>query len=377
MATCSALFRIQILGYNNIQAFFRKGVFRSILILFISSFSTALFAQYGYFYTGKPYGSELALSPATQILNGGFDMLQTTNYVNSLEELKVFKGMKGAYNSLTHPRKAIERIGWKKFANSELIPFGFSKTNSQWLPNYGLHLLGGGMEYARMSDYFDYHGFKHPRLWAAMTALTEQFMNESVEMHGRNSLNYTVVSDFYFFNIPGLILFSFEPVQRFFSTKIIVRSWLGQASFIPSDVSLRNTGQYYSLKIQPGFTGRFSFLYYMGAGWLNGVGYDRNEMTYSIAVGAKTEEVYIIDEETEQEFIKLAPSAAFFIDRNNSLLFSAVVTTHRVYEENIRLDLFPGILKIGDTTIGLWTNISFAHQSYFGITFRGLPGIGF
>lgn len=319
-------------------------LFKRFLVLFLFFLSWSdVNAQYGYFYTGKDYGSESALSPINQIFNGSFDMLQTINYSNKLEDLKLKRGMKGVFNSLVYPRKTIERIGWKKFVDSELVPFGFSKTNSQWLPNYALHLFGGGMEYARMTDYYKYHGSKNPRLWATLTALTEQYLNEAVELRGKTRGHYTVTADFYFFNIPGIILFSFKPVQQFFSEKIIIRSWLGQASIAPQNFSLLNTGQYYSIKIKPKFTGDFSFIYYLGAGWLNGLGYENKGVTYSLAAGIKTEEVVTIDKETGQEHIKVTPSAAFFIDKDNSLLFSLVVSTRKIYQENIRVDLYPGI----------------------------------
>lgn len=351
-------------------------LFKQFLVLFILLISwNQVSAQYGYFYDGKDYGSESALSPINQILNGSFDMLQTVNYTNRINDLKLEKGFKSVFNSLVYPIKAINIIGWKKFVDSELVPFGFTKTNSQWLPNYGLHLFGGGMEYARMTDYYKYHGLSNPRIWATLTSLTEQFINEAVEAQGSTKLRYSITADFYFFNIPGIILFSFEPVQRFFSEKIIIRSWLGQASLAPQDFSLRNTGQYYSIKIKPKFAGNFSYLYYMGAGWLNGVGYEHNELTYSLTAGIKTEEVIVIDEKTDQEFIKATPSAGFFIDKNNSLLFSLVVATHKDYKENIKLDLYPGVLKINKVSFGLWASFSFKSQSYIGLTFKKVPGI--
>ena len=334
-------------------------------------------AQYQYFYTGKDYGSESYLSPLTQILNGGMDMLQTTNYDNTIKQLELAQGFKTFFRSVTHPKAAIERIGFKKFADSELIPFGFSKTTSQWIPNYGLHLLGGGMEYARMTDYYSYHNFKNPRLWAALTQITEQALNESVEMRGQKQLSFATVADFYFFNLPGMVLFSFENVQKLFSGPVKLTSWLGQASYSPVYHSIRNTGQYYTIKIQPDFIGPISFLYYMGAGWLSGLGVDYKGITYSLAYGNKTEEVYIVDKENDIEYIKLTPSVAFFIDKNNSLLLSLVVTTHKVYQENIRLDIYPGVLKFKKYSIGVWTNLSFEHESFMGITFKGIPGIAF
>lgn len=304
-------------------------------------------------------------------------MLQTTNYTNSITELELRTGFKYAIKAITRPRETINQIGFNAFAHSELIPFGFSKTTSQWIPNYMLHLVGGGTEYARMTDYYAYHNFKHPRIWAAATSLTEQLLNEAVEMRGREKLYPSVVADWYFFNIPSLFIFSIKPVQYFFSHVLITRSWLGQASYSPGDHSIRNTGQYYSIKVQPRFLGNFSMLYYMGAGWLFGGGYDLNGITYSVGYGTKTEEVFVVDEERKIEYVKLTPSAGLFIDKENSLLFSLVVTTNKVYQENIRVDLFPGIIKIGNFSPGLWMNYSFESVSYFGITFRGLPGIAF
>ena len=334
-------------------------------------------AQYGYFYTGKKYGSEAALSPLTQILNGSMDMLQTTNYDNTIKQMRLNNGIKGVFDALIHPGEKIRRIGFKKFADTELYPFGFGKTNSQWIPNYGLHLIGGGIEYARMTDYFAYHNFKYPRLWAALTSMTEQVINEAVELRGNKKGNFTIVADFYFFNIPGMILFSFEPIQKAFNGTISLRSWLGQGSYAPYDHSIRNTGQFYSVKIQPAFAGKFSFLYYMGAGWLSGLGYDYHDLTFSVAYGSKTEEVYVVDQENEIEFVKFTPSAAFFIDKNNSLLFSLVVATKSVYKENIRVNLYPEVLKIGSLSFGFWLNYSFKHTSFAGLTFRGLPGLAF
>ncbi|MCR9133601.1 MAG: hypothetical protein NXI08_13545 [bacterium] len=334
-------------------------------------------AQYGYFYTGKDYGSEAYLSPATQIFNGSFDMLQTNNYTNQFKDFELRKGLRIATQSILHPFKTVQQIGFHTFAHSELIPFGFAKSSSAWIPNYALHFLGGGMEYARMTDYYTHHNFKYPRIWAAITSLTEQLLNEAVEMREKEIKQPSVVADWYFFNIPGIILYSFEPIQYFFSHNLIIRSWLGQSSVVLSDASLRNTGQYYSVKVQPKIMRNFSGLFYMGAGWLFGLGYDHKGKTFSLGYGTKTEEVFVLNEDKQIDYVKMTPSAGLFIDKNNSLLMSLVVTTHSVYQENIRLDVFPGVFKIGKISPGFWINYSFDYDTYLGITFKGLPGIGF
>jgi hypothetical protein len=96
-----------------------------------------------------------------------------------------------------------------------------------------------------------------------------------------------------------------------------------------------------------------------------------------MSYGTNTEEVFVLNEDKQIDYVKMTPSAGLFIDKNNSLLMSLVVTTHSVYQENIRLDVFPGVFKIGKISPGFWINYSFDYDTYLGITFKGLPGIGF
>ncbi len=347
-----------------------------VIVCFIGV-STAVKAQHGYFYTGKNYGSEAAFSPLTQILNGGFDMIETADKSNYVADFHLGNGFRKVFYSLVHPREAIDQIGWKKFAESELIPFGFSKTSNQWIPNYGLHFIGGGMEYARLIDFYDYHGVKSPRVVAFFTALTDQLFNEAVEHNKKPWLSYDAVSDIYFFDIPGMILFSFEPVQRFFSQDLVLRSWLSQAAYVPTNQSLQNVGQYYSLKWKPSILKNTSVFWYLGSGWLFGGGYDHKGYTYSLGIGTITEEVIIVDNKTKQENITSKPSVGFFVDKNNSLMASIIFVGSKKYDENIKIEIFPGVIKTKKIKVGVWTNISFYNRSYMGITFGWMPSLGF
>ena len=356
-----------------------RGIAAGTLVVWLALLCAPVHAQYGYFYSGKNYGSEALFSPVNQVLSGGFDMVQVLNSSTELDKLSLGKGFQNVFESLTHPRKAIAVTGWGNFVRSEIIPTGFSQEKSQWIPNYSLHLLGGGMEYARLADFYEYYGYKNPRMLAFLTNTAEQLLNEAVEANDKDWLSYDAVGDFYFFNLPGLILFSFEPVQRFFSEEIMIRSWHSQISYVVTDNSIRNVGQFWAFKWHPEFMRKTSLFAHVGAGALLGAGYQLHDKTVSVGVGMRTHRVLVIDNHTKQETITTKPSVGVFIDKRNSLLASFVFTSGHDFQENIKTEIYPGFLNLPfkDLKLGFWINYSFQQQTYAGITIGWLPGLGF
>lgn len=334
------------------------------------------YAQYGYFYSGKDYGSEAIYTPFTQIISGGFDMVFVLNESSRLDEIDFKQGAIELYETLRYPKEGIDWIGWDTFLRSEIL---ISTKNGQWVPNYTMHLLGGGMEYARLADFYKYHGAKFPRIYAAFTATTEHLLNEFVENIDREWLNYGTVSDIYLFNNAGMIAFSFEPIQRFFAEKLILRSWLSQTSYIFSDNSIQNVGQYYSIKWQPPFMKKYSLFTHYGAGFMIGAGIDKNENTISFGAGFRTKSVSVYNEETRQETISALPSAGVFVDKNNSLLASFIYNHGPDFYENVKIEIYPGFIPMQNKNLklGFWVNLSFQQRSYAGITIGNIPSIGF
>ena len=89
----------------------------------------------------------------------------------------------------------------------------------------------------------------------------------------------------------------------------------------------------------------YSFFTHMGAGFLI-AGYSRNKKTVSIGGGFKTHKVYTYDDENNLETISTRPSIGFFLDKNNSLLWSFVYTHGPDYHENLKIEIYPGFIKI-------------------------------
>lgn len=63
----------------------------------------SLKAQYGYFYTGKNYGSEARTSTLNTLLNGGFDVVQASSISNKFSEMGLKDGFNNVTYSLLHP----------------------------------------------------------------------------------------------------------------------------------------------------------------------------------------------------------------------------------------------------------------------------------
>lgn len=363
---------------QSVKKAFKQWAKLSLLSLFVWLISSPiLHAQYGYYYTGKDYGSEAIYNPANQIIAGGFDMIYISRQSSKIDSLRLPSGFRKVFNSIRDPREAIDCcIGWNTFLRSEIL---ISFKNGQWLPNYTLHMLGGGMEYARLADYYNHHGFKYPRIWAAATSTAEHLLNEAVETAGWNVNSYGAVADLYVFNTLGIIGFSFEPIQRFFAEEVELRSWLSQTAYSIRDNSIRNIGQYYSIKWQPEFMNNYSIFTHMGAGFLLGGGHTKNNETISIGAGFRTHKVYIYNTQTNQETITTRPSIGFFKDRNNSLLASFVYTHGADFHENFKLEIYPGFMKLpfNNIKMGFWINASYDYPAFAGITFGNFPSIAF
>jgi hypothetical protein len=353
----------------------KRGFLLAIIAICIGSASNSTLAQYGYYYSGKKYGSEAIFNPVNQVIAGGFDMIYITRQDSKLDKLRLPTGYRNVFLSLKEPREAIECcIGWNTFLKTEIL---FSLKNGQWLPNYSLHLLGGVMEYARLTDYYSFHEFKFPRLWAFATSTFEHLLNEAVETAVWQAHSYAVVSDLYFFNNIGIIAFSFKPIQRFFAEELILRSWLSQTAYSVRDNSIKNIGQYYSIKWKPPFMKNYSLFTHMGAGFLVGAGRTKNEETISIGAGFRTHKVYKYDTDSNLETISTRPAIGFFVDRNNSLLGSFVYTHGSDFHESLKLEIYPGFVKtpFENIKMGFWVNASYDYPAYVGITIGNFPSI--
>lgn len=351
---------------------------RFLYILFLSAaLARPVFPQQEkYFYTGKDYGSEALYNPFNLILNGSFDVIQLDGFGRKIFSFPYRTGSENVLKNLASPFGPIKRYGWGKFLRNEIFPLEFAKNRAQWFPNYQLHLIGGGMTYTAMKEWYEYNKFPVPAAFSAVTLAGFHLLNEFVENESYKGDNVDPIADIYVFDIGGIILFSFDNVKKFFKETLNMADWSLMPSFNFSDMSLQNSGQYFSVKYKLPKVNNWHLFYYFGMSGLGGLSYKFQDGTaLSAGGGLKAMKRYVINPKTYQMTISTVWNAGFFYDKNNSLLASLFFSG---FEENaVNLNIYPGIIKFEKFSPGIWMTVSRKGQIMLGLTTVYAPGFGF
>jgi hypothetical protein len=341
------------------------------------SASTAL-SQEGagerYFYQGRDYGNEALYGPVYVFLNRAYDVLQLRAGNRNIFEQSYGANAENVGRSLIHPIPAITDNGWSRFTREEVLPFSYTSDTARWVPNYTLHLLGGGMTYAALSEWFEYHGVPLAPLWSAMTVMSAAFVNETIENKGVRGWNTDAIADIYVFDIGGMVLFSFESVKRFFRSELLMADWSLQPSFTFPGLQLHNVGNNFVIKWPLPFEPRVRALFYSGLGMLGGLSYKWGETSISVAAGTRSYRLRNAAVENVRNVVEFAPAAGVFLDRNDSLLAS--VHWANVDDYFVQVNVYPNAFFTIDPGIGLWTVVSRSGQIIAGITFTRTLGFG-
>ena len=342
------------------------------LIVLVLIFNTSVQAQY--YYTGKTYGSEAMFNPINVMLNNGYDIIQLGYKPRTIFDFPYSHATKNVWNSITHPGKTISEYGVNRFITSELLPLDINVKGAQWVPNYNVHLVGGGMTYRMLIDWYKYHNYPTPKLLSIATVGAFHFLNEIVENNYYDNYNGDAVADLLFFDIAGVLLFNSDKVAKFFSEELNLSDWSLQPSFRINDKTLQNNGQYFAIKWQPSFSDKWQLFYTFGMDGLLGLSYKINEeQTISMGGGFIGRELVDIDKDKNIKTVKLAWSTGIFYDSNNSLLASLKISDHIDYQAVI--NIYPGIIKIGSFSPGIWTAIDKYGEYMIGISTIWIPGL--
>lgn len=351
-------------------------LFKNIFLIFFVSctlffscsivFAQTDYPQY-YFYQNLPYGTQASFNPVTVIFNRGFDVIQC-QLDRKIFQKNYSSPAKNVFNNLLHPIEPIKEYGVKEFFTREILPLNFTQKHSRWIPNYSLHLLGGGMTYTALAEWFIIHKIPAPRVFSATTIILTALINETIENKGTGR-NTDAIADFWFFDLGGILLFSSPKVNRFFSHYLNLADWSLQPSFNIFNGELHNNGQYFSLKIKLPYSQKLSFFTYAGMATLAGISYKfADNVNLSIGGGVKISRLVKLNEDFRQNKIELGNSLGLFIDKNNSLLASLVWGD--VEDYYLSLNIYPALIKISNFSPGLWVVSSRQGQLACGITAR-------
>ena len=352
-------------------------LFWHLLVLFVLGmglFTIPSIAQKNYFYTDKKFGSEAMYNPLSLVLNSSYDILQLEGYPRTIFDFPYSTSSANVFRNLRDPFTPISNYGWGNFLRNEIFPINWSKSGRQWWPNYQLHLIGGGMSYTIMKEWYDMHGFPAPAIFSMTTLATSHLLNEFVENGSYQGDNVDPIADIYIFDLGGIVLFSFDSVNEFFSNELNLADWSLQPSFSFRPAQLHNNGQYFSLKWKFPFSERWHLFYECGMNGLLGLSYKyETGEAISFGGGMRSKHLTLIDPQSNQKSGELTWNVGVFYDRENSLLMSLLVSG---LEDNmINVNVYPGIIKIGTFSPGVWCIIQRDGSPIVGVSTVWTPGV--
>ena len=277
------------------------------------------FASQGY-YQARDYGSDSLYSPFSNFLSYTFDSLQLPDNFDTSD---FSQNAETVYDHLSNPKQAIDNEGGNhRFVNRQIFPVDSAYSNESYsaLPNYFLHLLGGGMVYRKDLEWFRAHDYNYATTSAVALAMTAEFIQEVLEK--RTTTDDDEVADMIIFRPFGIFLFHHNAVAEFVMYYLDPAIWPSLQVYDVNDEQVINAGIHYIYR--PIFFEFYDTSLFIYTGLNNMLGLSHrlnNEESFSWSVGLSTQKVDLsLDKQAE-----LKTSAGVFYDRNKSLLASLVI----------------------------------------------------
>lgn len=293
-------------------------------LLVLSGCSAPGFTRSGYtdepvFYKPASTGSDSLYNPLYSNVSYSLDTLQLANNFNTDD---FSEHLEDVWYHLQHPTKTIEGDGGStRFINREVFPIDSDRSgeSAAMLPNYMLHLLGGGILYRKDMEWFRSRQYRYPRFTAAALAMTSELVQEAIE--NDNATDSDAIADLYLFRPIGLLLFSNDRLARYIKRVLEPAVWSTLQSWDAVDKNFTNTGISYIYR-PPLFTfGDMRAFIFTGLNNLFGLSHAlQSGGTLSWGVGVAISEI------TDQKKVRanLKTSVGLFYDRGNNLVWSAV-----------------------------------------------------
>lgn len=328
-----------------------------------------------HFYFGVDYGSQALMNPLWVFVNRGYDVIQDHIASRDVFNLPYASNAANVGRNVVNPFPAISDDGWSKFLREEILPLSYGNTTARWLPNYSLHLIGGGMTYAELDEWYADHAIPLPKLWAGLTVMAAAFLNETLENHNVVGYNTDALADLYVFDLGGMLLFSFDWPRRFFSETVVISDWSLQPALTLPSGELHNVGNYFAAKWPLPFFPRLRLFSWFGEATTFGLSFAIDD-EHSLSACAGGAAIHLVNSSTRtlQNVVSFAPTAAVFLDRRESLLASLQVTDTDDYF--IHLNLYPHAFTQRGPSAGFWMVVDKRGHVAAGISISRLFGMG-
>ena len=373
--------------YSTIISSVIRSIFKLVLIFLLICNLSAKEKDYYFYKPSIVYGSDTYFNPVNLVLNGSYDILRNGSLYNGTKDITRISYRKSFQNimkNLQSPIKYINIYGSKKFIELEIFNLNFDPSKGHFLPNIANHVIGNGMLYVKLEEWYIYNNYPSPKLSAITTTMFYQILNEIVEHPASNKfyINIDSISDLLIFNPLGYLLFSFDSVKRLFSEKMPLYDWSSQPIINPKNNFLENAGQNYVLMLSSLRIGKVVPFIYWGIHGIVGFRYNMwNEYSYSFGIGRVVNRIKttIKKNSNSDDWIIFSPdmdgTLSFFIDRKNSLLASILIEGPKFY--NAQINIYPGIIKWRNLNTGMYIAFGEIDGLFIGITLDIFPfGLG-
>jgi hypothetical protein len=330
------------------------------------------------FYFADSVGSESQFNPATEIVNEGYDVLRTNSQDRHVFRRDYAQAAGNVWHSVTHADATFRYYGYQNAVHNEWLPLTTANGHGggAWVPNYEYHLIGGGMISVRLEEWYAQHNVPHPALASFATLMSAHYLNEIVENQASAVPNEDATTDLLLFDLGGIALWHIDAVQRAFSGPLQLTNWPGQPSLDVPSGTLENARQQFILRTPLPFTTRWKAFYDFGLSTLLGASRTLdNGDALSAGFGVDAVDNPVVDAHTDAKTATLRFKGGLFYDRHGSLLWSLQVGS-RNDVAGVSADLYPGVLRIGSISPGLWMQMPRSGGVRLGVTSRWGFGIG-
>lgn len=321
------------------------------------------------YYQPRQYGSDSLYSPLGNFLSYTFDTLQLPD---NFDRNDFGSRARQVFDHLGNPGRAIRNEGgYRRFINRQIIPIYPEYHNESWaaLPNYFLHLLGGGMVYRKDLEWFRENGYPYASASAATLAMTAELLQEILEK--KSTTDDDEVADVYIFRPIGILLFHNDSFAKFFMNHFDPAIWPSLQAINLSDGNMTNTGIHYIYRPPITRFGRSRLFIYTGINNLLGLSHHLGSgHSLSWGVGKSVQKVDL----SRRRLAILDTSFGLFYDRNKSLLASLVI--HDSGGQRFRINWYPFNTSLPGK-FGYFLTQNAQHEFTAGMVYQLPLGIGF
>lgn len=288
--------------------------------------------------------------PVYYYINSGFDVTQNRDFFNQNNFLKNHKEI---FRRLRNPIKSINADGgFDSFLKDEFL-------GQRAVPNYTLHMIGGGYDFMYSYEYFKSIGASNPLLYSWILSYAGHLTNEAFEISNSNISSHDNIADLFFFDVVGKLLFFNDSFRRFIINDLQFRSWHGMPIIDINEKKFFNSGlnyvirpRYFSKKVRPFF--------YFGMQVLGGVSIELNHVK-NISVGTGIAYTNPLNQEGHW-------ATGIFYDENDRLLSSLIINGNENFKfkfsiypfnifDNINIGIFGGYTRSKKVAVGTSLNI--------------------